>query len=245
MSFEQLARPRDIGALFSEAFSLYRRNLGTFVAIAAAIVLPVQLIVSGLGLEQLTSGYDTSPSLELTLVPAVVSFLVTTPLVTAICIYSLRSLSDGEGVRAGAAITAGLEAFTPIFVAVLLAAGGIAIGLVVILPGIYLAIRWFFVPQAVVIDGARGAGALERSGALVQGTWWRTFGIVILANLAATVPAVVIQAPLEALARSADREAVSLAGQIVVETLATPFVALVSTLLFFDLRSRGRRGGAV
>lgn len=241
---DELERRRDVGALLGDAFQLYRSNFGSFVAIAAAIVLPVQLIVTGLGLEQLTSGHDPSPPPAQTLVPAVVSFLVTTPLVTAICIYALRSVSAGRGVRAGTAITAGLEAFTPIFAAVLLAALGIAVGLVLILPGVYLAVRWFFVPQAVVVDTARGPGAIARSGQLVQGSWWRTFGIVVLANLAATIPALVLQVPLEALARSADREAVSLAGRIVVETLATPFVALVSTLLYFDLRVRGREVAA-
>ena len=30
---------------------------------------------------------------------------------------------------------------------------------VLIVPGIYLFVRWYFVPQAVVIEGARGAGA--------------------------------------------------------------------------------------
>jgi hypothetical protein len=38
-----------------------------------------------------------------------------------------------------------------------------------ILPGVYLAVRWYFVPQAVVIDGARGPAALTRSGQIVRG----------------------------------------------------------------------------
>ena len=66
--------------------------------------------------------------------------------------------------------SAGLDAFAPIFFAVLLAGIGIALGLVLlVLPGIYMAVRWYFVPQAVVIDGARGPRALEHSGELVRG----------------------------------------------------------------------------
>lgn len=240
-----LERSRDLSALLSDAFGFYARNLGAFVALSAAIVVPVQLIVSGIGLEQLTSGYDSTPPLAQMLVPPAVSFLVTTPLVTAICIHSLRSLANGDGPRTGAAITAGLEAFAPLLVAVVLAAAGIAVGLLLIVPAIYLAIRWSFVAQAVVVDGVRGPGALTRSGALVRGRWWRTFGIVVVTNVVATVPAVVIQAPLEALARSADHAAVSLAGLIVVQTLATPFVAVMLTLLYFDLRARGDQSAAV
>ena len=239
-----LERPRDLGELLSDAFGFYARNLGAFLALSAAIVVPAQLIVSGVGLEQLTASYDPSPPLAVAVLPDAVSFLVPTPLVTAICIHSLRSLSGGDGPRTGAAITAGLEAFAPLFVAVVLAAAGIAVGLLLIVPGIYLAIRWFFVPQAVIVDGARGPGALTRSGALVQGSRWRTLGIVVAANVVATVPAVIIRGPLEALARSADHAAVSLAGEIVVQILVTPFVAVVSTLLYFDLRARGDRDAA-
>jgi hypothetical protein len=38
---------------------------------------------------------------------------------------------------------------------------------------------------------------------------------------------------------SADREAWSLVGRIITETLTAPFVALFSTFLYYDLRARG------
>jgi hypothetical protein len=234
----ELTRKRDISALFADALRIYGRHLPAFLGIAAAIVLTVDLIVSGIGLKQLTASYDESPPVGEAVVSALVSFLVTAPLITATCVYALRRLAAGEPPRALRSLTDGLEAFTPIFLAVLLAAAGIAVGLLVIVPGIYLAVRWYFVPQAVVIDGRRGPAALTASGSVVQGFWWRTFGIVLLANLAATLPALGLMAPFMALAKSADREIWNLAGQALAETLTTPFVALVSTLLWYDLRSR-------
>jgi hypothetical protein len=62
--------------------------------------------------------------------------------------------------------------------------------------------------------------------------------VVLLANVVAFLPASLVVFPLQALAESADRQAISLAGVILTETLTAPFVALVSTLLFFDLRAR-------
>ena len=67
----------------------------------------------------------------------------------------------------------------------LLAALGILLGLLLIVPGIYLFVRWYFVPQAVVLEGAHGAGALRASGRLVEGAWWRTLGLIVLVNLVA------------------------------------------------------------
>lgn len=234
-----LGRPRDVGALLGDALSVYARNFGVLLAIAAAVVVPVQLVVSGIGLEELSAPYRQHPKTAETLIPTVVSFFVIAPLITATAIHVLSSVAAGERPRAGPSLQAGLDAFTPLFLAILLAGAGIALGLLALfLPGVYLAVRWYFVPQTVVVEGARGMQALERSGALVQGVWLRTFGLVLLANVVAAIPGIVILEPLAAAAEAVDRQVISLAGSMAVETLTTPFVALVSTLLYYDLRAR-------
>jgi hypothetical protein len=236
----ELARPRDIGQLFGDALSLYGRNLGTFLLLAAAIAVPVEIVVGGIGLEQLSASYDESPSTAEAAITTAVSFLVIAPLITATTIHALRRAAAGERLAPGQSLVEGLEAFTPIFAAIVLAALGIAIGLVaLIVPGVYLAVRWYFVPQAVVLDDARGPAALSRSGQVVQGHWWRTLWVALLANLAVAVPGLLIVAPFAAIASSTDREIWSLAGQTAAEVVTTPFVALVSTLLWYDLRARG------
>jgi hypothetical protein len=238
-----LGRPRDLSALMGDSLRILFRHFGTFMALSAVVVVPVHLIVSGVGLEQLTAGYDSSPSIEETIIPTAVSFLVVAPLIAAICIHALHSVAEGRRPRAGASLVEGFEAFTPIFLAILLAAVGIAAGLLLlIVPGVYVAVRWYFVPQTVVIEGARGPGALSRSWDLTAGFWWRTFGVLVVANLAALVPALLLSAPLAAVAESTDRALWSLVGAIATETLTAPFLALVSTLLYYDLRARQRSG---
>jgi hypothetical protein len=235
----QLERPRDITALFGDALGVYFRHALVFIALSAAVVVPVHLIVLGVGLEQFTAAYDESPSAAEAAVPTVVSFLVVAPLITAICIHALRAVASGGRPRAGPSFVAGFEAFTPLFFAILLAAVGIALGLLLlIVPGIYLAVRWFFVPQAVVLEDARGTGALTRSSVVVQGFWWRTFGLVIMVNLAAALPGLVLAAPFTAIASSTDRAVWSMVGTICAEAVTAPFVALFSTLLYYDLRAR-------
>jgi hypothetical protein len=236
----RLARPRDVGDLFRDSIGVYLRHFWTFLALSAVVVVPASLVVSGIGLEELTGSYDSSPSLADATVPTLVSFLVVAPLVTAICIYALRHVAEGRAPRAGESIVAGFEAFAPIFLAVLLMAAGIALGLLLfVIPGVYVAVRWFFVPQAVVLEGARGAEALAASYRTVEGSWWRTFALVILAQIAIAIPAVVLAAPFMAIAESTDRAVWALSGSIVAETVTTPFQAIFSTLLWFDLRARG------
>ena len=235
-----LGRPRDVGELLRDALRVLLAHPAPFLALSAAIVVPVHLIVSGVGLEYLTAPYRGGARTVETVITAGVSFLLIAPLVTAGTIHALKSAAAGETPSPGASIVTALEAFTPLLLAVLISAAGILGGLLLILPGIYVAVRWVFVPQAVMIDGARGADALRSSWRLVEGSWWRSFGVVLLANLAAAVPGLLVIVPFEALAESADREAVSLVGTIVTDTVTVPYVALVITLLFHDLRARGR-----
>jgi hypothetical protein len=236
----ELERPREAGALLRDSLVVYRRHFWTFFALGALVVVPAELIVSGFGLEQLSSGYDPTPSFAEAAVPGAVSYLVVAPLITAICVFALRSVAAGGTPGAREATVKGFELFTPIFFAVLLAALGIALGLILVLPGIYLFVRWYFVPQAVVLEGARQAGALRASGRLVEGFWWRTFGLIVVVNLAALLVQIVLGAPFAAAADASDRAVWSLLGQILAGALTQPFAALYSTLLYFDLRERRR-----
>lgn len=235
----QLRQVRDVGALFRDALAVFGRHAWLFIALSAAVVVPAELIVEGVGLEMFTSGYDNSPTLAEAAVPTIVEFLVVTPIIAAICIYALHTIAEGQRPRAGGVFVAGFEAFTPLFAAVLLAALGIALGLLLlILPGVYLAVRWYFVPQAVVVEGARGPGALARSSSLVDGFWWRTFGLIVLANVAIAIPGFLLLTPFTAIAESTDRAVWSMVGSAVTTSITTPFVALYSTLLYYDLLAR-------
>ena len=234
----ELERPRDTGALLRDTFSVYRRHFWTFLAIGAIVVVPAELIVGGVGLEQLSSGYNATPNFAEAAIPGAVSFLVVAPLITAICVFALRSVAAGNSPRARESLVKGFELFTPLFFAVVLAALGIALGLVLVVPGIYLFVRWYFVPQVVVLEGARGPEALRASGRLIQGAWWRSFALILLVNVVALLAALVLAAPFSAAAESSDRAVWSMIGQMLAGAITQPFGALYSTLLYFDLLAR-------
>ena len=236
-----LEQPRDVRALLRDSFAVYLGHFGTFLALGALVVVPSQVIVGGIGLEQLTADYDdSSPSWAETSIAAAVAYLVVAPLITAICVHALRSVAGGGSPGAREAIVKGFEAFAPIFFAVLLAAAGIALGLLLIVPGVYLFVRWYFVPQAVVLEGARNTAALRASSRLVAGAWWRTFGLVVIVNVIVALAILVLGAPFTVLADSSDRALWALSGQIVATSVTQPFIALFSTFLYYDLRERKR-----
>jgi hypothetical protein len=235
----QLARTRGVTELFRDTFRVFFAHAWVFIALSAAVVVPVHFVVEGIGLDMLTGPYDASPGVAETVVPTIVTFLVVSPIITAICIHALRSIGEGAKPSASAALISGYEAFTPLFFAVLLAALGIAAGFaLLVVPGIYLFVRWFFVPQAVVIENARGWAALVRSGEVVQGFWWRTLGLVVLINIAAALPALVVATPFASIANSTGDAVWRLVGTILADCVTAPIAALFSTFLYYDLLAR-------
>lgn len=234
-----LARDRSLGELLDEAFGLYRRHLLLFVLLAAGVVVPVDLIVSGIGLGQLTSGYDSSPDVGTQLVPAVVSALVTVPLITAMNVRAVVAIADGHPPSPGQAAREGLDLFTPVLVAVLLASAGIMLGiLALIVPGIILAVHWSVVAQVVTVEGERGPAALRRSWDLVRGDAWWVLGVLLVTNIIASLLAGIVTLPAAAGAESADSALIMLLATMVAEIFTLSFLAIAMTLLFFTLRAR-------
>lgn len=238
-----LRRTRDLGALLADGFGTYFRNFPRFLAVSVGVVAPVHLIVSGVGLRQLFDDYDKHPSLPETLVPTVANYLIVGPLVTAMCLYLLLDLANGRTPSVRRAAQSGLDLFAPLFAAVVLAGLGIAAGLLLIVPGLFLLVRWYFVSEAVVIENLRGPAALQRSWDLVKGDGWRVFGVLLLSSLAVGGGVAVLQQGALALANSTGRAAWELAGTIVTQSLAAPATAVIGALLYFDLRARREQPG--
>ena len=234
-----LRRPRDIGGLIGDGFNLYFRQFGTFLLIAAAVVVPVNLVVLGIGLGWLTADYDSTPPVGENLITIFTNLLVAVPLTSAMCIYALLDVADGRRPRAREAIQRGLDVFTAILPVLLMFMAAVILGLLaLVIPGLFLAVVLSFWAQATVVDGRRGSDALRRSWELVQGTWWRVAGVTLAANLLVGLLSSVVGAPFLALADSSGHAVFQLVGQTLGGILFAPAAALITTLLYFDQRLR-------
>jgi hypothetical protein len=234
-----LRRTRDVGALLSDAFSLYVREFRAFFAIAVAVVVPVNMIVYGVGLGQFTGAYDPKPGAAEALVPMAAQFFVTLPLLIAMCIYAMLDASEGRRPQAREAIQRGLDVFGPLLVVLLLYVLSVLAGLFAALIGALAAAVYFgFAMQAAVVEGRRGADALRHSFEVVRGSWWRVLGVTLLAQFLTGALTSLAAAPFLAAAESTGDAVYQLVGQTVGGVLFAPPAALITTLLYFDQRAR-------
>jgi hypothetical protein len=97
-------------------------------------------------------------------------------------------------------------------------------------------VRWYFLPQAIMLEDKSAKDSLSASADVVAGSWWRAFGITLVLGLigALTGPAIAI---FFLLFFSASVTFVNLISTVIYVMLI-PFIATAVTLLYYDLRAR-------
>ena len=122
---------------------------------------------------------------------------------------------------------------------------------------IWIAVRLSLAVPAVVLENAGPVAAIKRSWELVLGSWWRIFGITLLAAIIVEVVAVVLQIPFAivqsllgggstfiptftttAASPSLVAIIIGAVGGIVAATCTRPISAGVTVLLYTDMRIR-------
>lgn len=130
--------------------------------------------------------------------------------------------------------------------------GGIAATVVVI----WLMIRFALAPPALVLERQGVIASLRRSAKLVQGAWWRVFGITLLTILLAFLVSMVIAIPFTIIGFAADGVGfsdflsgnspefgwpfliISGIGSVIASSITYPISAGVTALLYVDQRIR-------
>ncbi len=138
----------------------------------------------------------------------------------------------GDGARAGCGGGAGRCSRSAVFVGALVVYVRIAVA-----------------APALVLEGVGPVVALRRSWVLVQGSWWRVLGVLLLSGLITSLLTAVVSVPVGvAVSALAGFEPSLLASAIasgitgVIAGIVTwPFTAAVTGLLYVDLRMRRER----
>jgi hypothetical protein len=241
MSYQQPLLP--LSEVLRRTVLFYRAHASTILVVTFPVVAFVDVVI-GAGLGELTASAHRKVSNADAYISLAADDLVTVPLVTAMIARAVVLDQQRSAPPATREIVEqGLELFVPALVVVLLFICGVVAGLLLlIIPGIYLAVSWYFVVQAVAIDGRRASEAVQQSASLVRGHWWHTAGVLVCLQLAAGLASAIVTGIFAALAQAADSQALTVLGAVLIDTVALPFVALGATLYYLELRDLERAG---
>ncbi|GAC1462240.1 MAG: hypothetical protein PVSMB7_02020 [Chloroflexota bacterium] len=224
--------PMDMGELFQATVTLYRENFTLFAGIVAFIAIPETLIA--FGLSAFASGVFLSALVSL--LALVLGLLSEGALALAV---SRRYLGRAVSIE-GAYASIGSATFFSLAVASLIYGFAVALGLFFfVIPGVYLAIRFLFVPQAIVIERRPVGDSFRRSAELVAGMWWRVFGIAIAVFISIAVLQTIGSGVATSIqAGGVTDRAVGLIISAAVSILVVPVELVAFTLLYYDMRIR-------
>jgi hypothetical protein len=136
---------------------------------------------------------------------------------------------------------------------------GIAFGILGILAGCVVYVRqwnlWSLAAPALLLERQGIKEAMKRSAKLVNGAWWRVFGVQLLVTVVVGIAGFIMQLPFAVIATTADDDGLSslfamdtetgwsaviitIVGGVIVSTLTLPVSAGAVSLLYIDQRVR-------
>ncbi|MFN2464685.1 MAG: hypothetical protein ABR598_00290 [Candidatus Dormibacteria bacterium] len=252
-------RPLDLGELLDEAFRIYRANFALMFGVALVATAPalVTSIGSGSGgafgsfqrqyAAALGGGQVAAPDTSLIWLVGVgiVLGIVTFPISSGAPIFAACAVTLGLPATVGSILRESLRNYWRLWaigiIYVLLELTSFA---VISIPFVILVlVRWAFRYQVLYLEHAGVGGSLTRSSALVKGSWWRVFGILLLVVI--VIPLVLtlvvdVMTGLLALAAPAGLVRNGVEGLLssITQALVLPFKAVATTLLYLDMRVR-------
>jgi hypothetical protein len=230
------------------AFVIYRENAAQLITVVAVIVVPLYLIgflIARVALAPASRTVEIAgENVRITdtrgffvvvlaaLVIAAIAVIITAVLQAAI-LRAAALATIGDPIDIEASYRWGLRRVWSVLLIAILVGLTVAIGFILlIIPGIIALVFLSVSVPALVVENLRGTAAMRRSWALVRNHFWHVLGVIVVAALMTGV----VNSVLNAIG-SHNRFLGAILG-IIGQLIVAPFSALVSVVLYIDLRAR-------
>jgi len=243
----RLARRRFWGQIISASLRMYLHRARLFLGIGL-LVFPFVVVITVLqwllyravDLVGVVTGQGAGVFAVLALLIGTTLTLLVLGLVQAATACALVEIDEGRPIGAAAAYRIALRRLRPLLRTIaLFVAAWLALTLTTFLipVALWLAVRWCLLAPVVELEGRSGILALRRSAGLVRGRWIRVGSLVGVSAGIALIAGPLLGVALIFLTNMPFALLNIVAG--VVYALALPYVALVTSYVYFDARARG------
>jgi len=240
---------RGLGDILSVAFEVYKANAVKLIQIVAIVVIPLTFVMALLtqvafkqhcdaqhvqSLSDLTKNCTTSfgRSILIGAIGWFIAIAIQQLLLGALTRGAAGALI-GRDVDVSASYGYAFSRLGPLIGLELLVALVVGIGFILlVIPGIIVLVFLAVSVPAFIIEGLGVTDSMSRSWKLVSGSWWHTLGVILVAAIIAGV----INGILTAIGGNTFFGVWILSA--IAQIITAPFVALVSVVLYVDLRAR-------
>jgi hypothetical protein len=240
---------RGLGDILTAAWGVYKANAAKLIGIVAIVVVPLALLGALVTKVAFASNCDTVTGFGNTSIKVCEPrswFVVLTGSVIGIALAFIMSFvvqaaiaraaglaTVGDPVDTGESYRWGFRHLGSVLLISLLA-GLIIFGglLLLIIPGIIFAIFLTVVIPALLFESKRGTEAISRSWNLVRGHFWHVLGVVIVTGIITGLVSGIFTAI------GGSNWFFSWIMDSIGRIITVPFSALVTVILYLDLRAR-------
>lgn len=181
----------EMGRVINHCFGAISRNIGVFSALTALLVFAPGLVTRVL-FTDVSPGASPMAMLFPILGSTLISMFFGYVLQAALSYATVVDL-NGKRARFGEALKIGLRYALPLLLLAILSMLGIYFGLLLlIVPGIILAVMWSVSTPAMVAEKLGVFASLGRSKQLTKGARWSIFGLLLVALVLLVVPAMLV-----------------------------------------------------
>jgi hypothetical protein len=224
----------DIGEVLSDTFAVIRRNFVVLANIAVMFVaIPVVVRIAGVVLAPLSPAFAI-----LSLIGSVANGVGTIIATNAILHLTMQDL-HGQPLDTRVMFNLAGRKFWPALGLLLLLAIGVALGFILlIVPGIMLALAWSAAQPALVLEDRGVFASFGRSLELTRRKRWSIFLLYFLVALVWIVIELVLVAIFGGFQGLIHSNPTTTVIVSLLTVIATPFSAVMSASLFDELRGR-------
>jgi hypothetical protein len=256
MSTTQFApqlRPLSVGEVLDASFKVVRQNFGTLALCVLVVALPLSILDTLIAASTMDNAFnlDTGATNDVSsgtaaaggLIRRILDLVLST-LASAACFRAVSGAYLGQSPTWQESLSFAATRLGPlIWLSILYGFGLIIPFLLLIIPGIWLAVAWSVSYPALLSEDVRGIKALGRSFNLVRGRWWATFAAIFVMFLIVVVISLIVGALFAALLiTSLDSEVLAAILTTIANVLSSlitlPLFAALLTIIYYDLRVR-------
>jgi hypothetical protein len=229
----EIERPRSVWQLIGATVDLFFRVPFLFLALAAIVVVPYELVM--LLLTETGPFARGHTSIIVNQLGLLADYFLVIPLISALHVHAVREVGEGGRPRFVPTFRQSLPGLVTVGFATGISWVATTLGfLALVVPGILLLARWAVVAQTAALDGGRWIDPLRRSADLTERHRWHAFWLIVVAGIIAAVPSFAL-----GLAFGHKTTTIaSFAAGTAIEVVTRSFEALAAALLYFDLKSR-------
>ena len=238
--------PKTLGQILSQAWDIYRANAAKLLTIVAIVVVPLSLISAiltgvifepevvrtGVVVRVDELGRSFLGNLFVGAIAGLISVLIAAMLQAATARAAALAVI-GDPVDVETSYRYGFRRLGSVILISVLVGLIVFVGfLLLFVPGIIFLVFLSVAIPALIVEDRRGTDALGRSWNLVQGDFWHALGVIFVAAILVGIVAGIIGSI------GGDEWVLRWIFTAIAQILTAPYAALVSILLYVDLRAR-------